>query len=47
MDMKAARVRHINDFNSKIKSGEMDTPLGTECQQAVSVHSGSLMSSLT
>lgn len=30
MDMKAARVRHVKDFNRKIKSGELETPLGSE-----------------
>lgn len=30
MDMKAARVRHIKDFNRKVKSGEITTPLGSE-----------------
>ncbi|WP_081631578.1 DNA translocase FtsK [Nocardia sp. 348MFTsu5.1] len=29
-DMKASRVRHIDDFNSKVKSGEITTPLGSE-----------------
>ncbi|MGO3325151.1 DNA translocase FtsK 4TM domain-containing protein [Gordonia sp. (in: high G+C Gram-positive bacteria)] len=29
-DMKASRVRHINDFNSKVRSGEITTPLGSE-----------------
>ena len=30
MDMKASRVRHINDFNAKVRSGEISTPLGSE-----------------
>jgi len=30
MDMKSARVRHIKDFNRKVKSGEITTPLGSE-----------------
>lgn len=30
MDMKATRVRHIKDFNRKVKSGEITTPLGSE-----------------
>lgn len=30
MDMKASRVRHIKDFNKKVKSGEITTPLGSE-----------------
>ncbi|EGD54048.1 cell division FtsK/SpoIIIE [Gordonia neofelifaecis NRRL B-59395] len=29
-DMKASRVRHINDFNAKVRSGEIATPLGSE-----------------
>lgn len=29
-DMKASRVRHIDDFNSKVASGEITTPLGSE-----------------
>ncbi|WLP91120.1 DNA translocase FtsK [Gordonia sp. NB41Y] len=29
-DMKASRVRHIDDFNSKVRSGEISTPLGSE-----------------
>ncbi|WP_424327223.1 DNA translocase FtsK [Gordonia sp. (in: high G+C Gram-positive bacteria)] len=29
-DMKASRVRHINDFNAKVRSGEISTPLGSE-----------------
>lgn len=29
-DMKASRVRHIDDFNSKVRSGEITTPLGSE-----------------
>lgn len=30
MDMKSTRVRHIKDFNRKVKSGEITTPLGSE-----------------
>ncbi|MDO5511344.1 DNA translocase FtsK [Corynebacterium sp.] len=30
MDMKSARVRHIKDFNRKVRSGEIQTPLGSE-----------------
>ncbi|WP_282938412.1 FtsK/SpoIIIE family DNA translocase [Corynebacterium auriscanis] len=30
MDMKSSRVRHIKDFNKKVKSGEITTPLGSE-----------------
>ncbi len=30
MDMKSARVRHIKDFNRKVKSGEITAPLGSE-----------------
>ncbi len=30
MDMKMSRVRHINDFNEKVRSGEISTPLGSE-----------------
>ena len=30
MDMKASRVRHIKDFNRKVKSGEVTAPLGSE-----------------
>ncbi|MEJ5919659.1 DNA translocase FtsK [Corynebacterium sp. H78] len=30
MDMKSTRVRHIKDFNRKIKNGEIETPLGSE-----------------
>lgn len=30
MDMKASRVRHIKDFNRKVKSEEITTPLGSE-----------------
>ncbi|MGO1949014.1 MAG: DNA translocase FtsK [Mycobacteriaceae bacterium] len=30
MDMKSTRVRHIKDFNRKVKSGEIETPLGSE-----------------
>ncbi len=29
-DMQATRVRHIDDFNKKVKSGEITTPLGSE-----------------
>ncbi|WP_408066687.1 FtsK/SpoIIIE family DNA translocase [[Mycobacterium] crassicus] len=29
-DMKASRVRHINDFNDKVRSGEITAPLGSE-----------------
>ncbi|PYE13260.1 S-DNA-T family DNA segregation ATPase FtsK/SpoIIIE [Williamsia limnetica] len=29
-DMKSSRVRHIDDFNSKVRSGEITTPLGSE-----------------
>lgn len=29
-DMKASRVRHIDDFNTKVRSGEISTPLGSE-----------------
>ncbi len=29
-DMQASRVRHIDDFNKKVKSGEITTPLGSE-----------------
>ncbi|MFC0315234.1 DNA translocase FtsK 4TM domain-containing protein [Gordonia phosphorivorans] len=29
-DMKASRVRHINDFNTKVRTGEITTPLGSE-----------------
>ncbi|WP_190822243.1 FtsK/SpoIIIE family DNA translocase [Saccharopolyspora pogona] len=29
-DMQANRVRHIDDFNRKVKSGEITTPLGSE-----------------
>ncbi|WP_241548873.1 DNA translocase FtsK [Gordonia alkanivorans] len=29
-DMKASRVRHIDDFNTKVRSGEITTPLGSE-----------------
>ncbi|WP_192796293.1 MULTISPECIES: FtsK/SpoIIIE family DNA translocase [Corynebacterium] len=29
-DMKSARVRHIKDFNRKVKSGEYQAPLGSE-----------------
>lgn len=30
MDMKSAKVRHIKDFNRKIHSGEIETPLGSQ-----------------
>ncbi|ADL21141.1 DNA translocase [Corynebacterium pseudotuberculosis] len=30
MDMKAARVRHIKDFNRKIIAGEIQTPMGSQ-----------------
>ena len=30
MDMKQTRVRHIKDFNRKIKSGEIVTPMGSK-----------------
>jgi DNA segregation ATPase FtsK/SpoIIIE, S-DNA-T family len=29
-DMQASRVRHIDDFNSKLKSGKITTPLGSQ-----------------
>jgi S-DNA-T family DNA segregation ATPase FtsK/SpoIIIE len=29
-DMKASRVRHIDDFNSKVRAGEITTPLGSQ-----------------
>ena len=29
-DMHASRVRHIDDFNSKVRSGEITTPLGSQ-----------------
>ncbi|NLU81454.1 DNA translocase FtsK [Rhodococcus sp. HNM0569] len=29
-DMQASKVRHIDDFNAKVKSGEITTPLGSE-----------------
>ncbi len=29
-DMQASRVRHIDDFNRKVRSGEIATPLGSE-----------------
>jgi S-DNA-T family DNA segregation ATPase FtsK/SpoIIIE len=28
-DMQASRVRHIDDFNAKVRSGEITTPLGS------------------
>ncbi|AZA09081.1 DNA translocase SpoIIIE [Corynebacterium pseudopelargi] len=30
MDMKSARVRHIKDFNKKVKAGQIETPMGSE-----------------
>lgn len=30
MDMKSARVRHIKDYNRKIRTGEFQTPLGSK-----------------
>lgn len=30
MDMKSTRVRHIKDFNRKVKSGEIQAPLGSQ-----------------
>lgn len=30
MDMKSARVRHIKDFNRKVRSGELKAPPGSE-----------------
>ncbi len=29
-DMQASRVRHIDDFNAKVRSGDITTPLGSE-----------------
>ncbi|WNG94886.1 DNA translocase FtsK [Mycobacterium sp. ITM-2016-00318] len=29
-DMQASRVRHIDDFNKKVRSGEISAPLGSE-----------------
>ncbi|GAB09310.1 cell division protein FtsK [Gordonia araii NBRC 100433] len=29
-DMKASRVRHIDDFNAKVRSGDITAPLGSE-----------------
>jgi S-DNA-T family DNA segregation ATPase FtsK/SpoIIIE len=29
-DMQACRVRHIDDFNDKVRSGEITTPLGSQ-----------------
>jgi S-DNA-T family DNA segregation ATPase FtsK/SpoIIIE len=29
-DMQASRVRHIDDFNDKVRSGEITTPLGSQ-----------------
>lgn len=30
LDMKSARVRHIKDYNAKVRSGELQAPLGSE-----------------
>lgn len=30
MDMQVNKVRHIDDFNRKVKSGQIETPLGSE-----------------
>lgn len=30
MDMKSARVRHIKDYNRKVKAGEIQAPLGSQ-----------------
>ncbi|AWB81735.1 cell division protein FtsK [Corynebacterium yudongzhengii] len=30
LDMKSARVRHIKDFNAKVRSGEIEAPPGSE-----------------
>ena len=30
MDMKSARVRHIKDFNRKVRSGEIQAPAGSQ-----------------
>lgn len=30
MDMKSARVRHIKDFNAKVRSGEIQAPAGSQ-----------------
>lgn len=30
MDMKSTRVRHIKDFNRKVKAGEIQTPAGSQ-----------------
>ena len=30
MDMKSARVRHIKDYNAKVRAGEYTAPLGSE-----------------
>lgn len=30
LDMKSARVRHIKDFNRKIRAGEIETPAGSQ-----------------
>ena len=38
-DMKASRVRHIDDFNRKVRSGEITAPLGSNATtKPVSVH---------
>ncbi|MGI9161843.1 MAG: DNA translocase FtsK [Mycobacterium sp.] len=29
-DMQASRVRHVDDFNAKVRSGEITTPLGSQ-----------------
>lgn len=29
-DMQASKVRHINDFNAKVRSGQVTTPLGSQ-----------------
>ena len=29
-DMQASRVRHVDDFNAKVRSGEISTPLGSQ-----------------
>jgi DNA segregation ATPase FtsK/SpoIIIE, S-DNA-T family len=29
-DMQASKVRHVDDFNRKVRSGEISTPLGSE-----------------
>ncbi|MDO5075733.1 DNA translocase FtsK [Corynebacterium sp.] len=30
MDMKSARVRHIKDFNRKVRAGEIEVPMGSQ-----------------